>query len=148
MRRDECRSKGKEVEVVRRAIEAWRQARVKGAAMPAELWAAAAALAQEQGIFPVARALGVDYAALKRHVAAAGEVASDAGAADPSCDFFEVQATQFAMPLVGDGAPAAAVGATVEMWAADGARMMIRLPECGAADAMVRLADAFWRRAA
>jgi hypothetical protein len=44
--------------------------------MPERLWRAAAAVARQDGLYRTARALRLDYGALKRHVAAA-----DAGGA-------------------------------------------------------------------
>jgi len=41
--------------------------------MPTRLWAAAAALVPEHGLYRTAQALGVSYGSLRRHVASRGE---------------------------------------------------------------------------
>jgi hypothetical protein len=52
-------------------IAEWRTTRThRGAPMPAALWAAAVDAAQRYGLAATARALPVDYGALKRHVTA------------------------------------------------------------------------------
>lgn len=54
---------------VRRRLDRWRQKRRHARApLPPRLWAAAVALVPEQGLYGTARALGVSYGALKRHV--------------------------------------------------------------------------------
>lgn len=54
---------------LRSRIEVWRQTRKPGRAMPAELWAAAVELARTMGIGPTARALRVDFGALRNRIA-------------------------------------------------------------------------------
>lgn len=57
------------LETVRRRVDRWRQTRRHGRApLPARLWAAAEALVPEHGVYGTARALGLSYGALKRHV--------------------------------------------------------------------------------
>lgn len=54
---------------VQRQIEAWRRTRAhSNVPMPPRLWAAAVALTQRQGVYRTARALRIDYGALRRHV--------------------------------------------------------------------------------
>lgn len=54
---------------VRRRLERWRQTRPhQRAAFPRALWAAAVRLAREHGLYPTARALGINYGGLKGHV--------------------------------------------------------------------------------
>jgi hypothetical protein len=54
-------------ETIRARITQWRETRThRGAPMPAALWAAAVDVARRHGVDPTARALGVDYATLKR----------------------------------------------------------------------------------
>jgi hypothetical protein len=48
-------------------IEQWRKTRTHLCAMPANLWAEAAALARTHGIHPIAQALHVSYDSLKAH---------------------------------------------------------------------------------
>ncbi len=57
------------LETVRRRLDRWRQTRHHGrAALPPRLWAAAEALVPKHGVYGTARALGLSYGALKRHV--------------------------------------------------------------------------------
>ncbi len=59
---------------LRARITDWRETRrSRGGAMPATLWTAAVALAQQHGVAPTARVLGIDYAALRRRVATASQ---------------------------------------------------------------------------
>jgi len=61
------------LEQTRRRIARWREARpYRGAPMPAALWAAAIALAQQNGLYTTSRTLRVDYGALKKRLDAAG----------------------------------------------------------------------------
>jgi hypothetical protein len=67
------------LEQTRRRITRWRETRThRGAPMPAALWTAAVALARQHGLYPTARALHVDYGALKkrRDAADGGRVAA------------------------------------------------------------------------
>src|SRR5712692_6103493 len=72
-------SKPAAIERVRQRFEHWRRTRPSGRMrIPARLWAAAVALAREQGIYTTSRVLRLDYAVLKRRVGsadAAGSVA-------------------------------------------------------------------------
>jgi len=66
------KSTERRLEQVRRRLERWRQMRVYAhAPMPPRLWAVAVALTRQHGLYRTARALRVDYGALKRHVEAA-----------------------------------------------------------------------------
>jgi hypothetical protein len=68
-----------ELKQTRRRIMRWLETRThRGAPMPAALWAAAIALAQQHGLYTTARALRVDYGSLKKRLEAgdAGRVAS------------------------------------------------------------------------
>jgi len=59
------------VEAVRRRFKLWRRTRQGRARIPGRLWAAAVKLAVAYGLCRTARALGLDYNALKRRVASA-----------------------------------------------------------------------------
>ena len=60
------------LEKTRDRIEQWRKTRpYANTPMPAVLWRAAVVAVQEHGLYPTARALRVDYGALKTHVQAA-----------------------------------------------------------------------------
>jgi hypothetical protein len=59
----------KHLERTRRRIERWRDTRPsRHAAMPAALWRAAVVAARRHGLYQTARALRVDYGALKKRV--------------------------------------------------------------------------------
>ena len=55
---------------LREQVCEWRRTRTKLGAMPVELWEAAAGLAAKHGVYAVARAVGVEYSALRRRVEA------------------------------------------------------------------------------
>ena len=97
---------------LRRQIQEWRKTRSGPGQMPEELWAGAIALAKEFGICPIARALPVDYTALRKRV----ERPPETGLVKPT--FVQLPATV---------APAAASSTTIEISARDGARMLIHL---------------------
>jgi hypothetical protein len=60
---------------VRQRIARWRETRThRGAPMPAALWEAAVAFAQQHGVAQTARALRIDHGTLKSHVAATAGV--------------------------------------------------------------------------
>ena len=54
------------MERTRRRMERWRERRTVSMPMQEKLWAAAAKLAQRHGVYPTARALGLEYNKLKR----------------------------------------------------------------------------------
>src|SRR3972149_2174134 len=63
------RARQPRLETVRRRLDRWRQTRRHGRApLPPRLWAAATALVPAHGVYGTARALGLSYGALKRHV--------------------------------------------------------------------------------
>jgi hypothetical protein len=110
---------------VRDAIGRWRRTRERRTRMPAGLWAGAVALARTHGTYRVARALRVDYQGLARRLAEAGHRGSDA----KRVDFVELRAAD----LLG--------GSTVvEVSAADGARLTIRVSGGSAVDAAALIA--------
>ncbi len=117
------------LETTRRRIARWRETRAyRGAAMPAALWAAAIALARRHGLYPTARALHLDYGALKKRVDAAGARREIAPA------FVELPS-----------APAPGLGACViELDACHGRRLRIEVSGVTMAD-LVTLTQAAWR---
>lgn len=116
---------------LRARITDWRETgRYRGGAMPAGLWAEAIALAQQHGVAPTARVLGIDPAALKRRVAPAREPATDAG------------------PTFVDLGPAATLGLGACVIAVDGCRgRRLRLEVSGLrASDLVAFVQATWGR--
>jgi hypothetical protein len=99
---------------VRAHLITWRSSRAcVRAPIPAEVWAGAVALAEKHGICPVARALGLDYGALKSRVGR-----SEAGPGTPRPAFLELSPSR----TFPQGATT-----TIEITAPDGARMSIHL---------------------
>ena len=104
--------------------------------MPEGLWAAAVSLAREHGVWPIARALGVNYATLKERAAG---IAPDRGRiAARHGGFVEIDGAE----LIGSANAPATV---VELTDAHGAKLTVRLPGADGLD-VAALADAFWRR--
>ncbi len=101
-------------EQTRRRLERWRQTRTAGMPMPEKLWAAAAKLAQRHGVYPTARALGLEYNKLKR----LSQSADPTQKALPSPAFVELIAPQ----------PTGASECRIELEGPRGARMKIELP--------------------
>ena len=66
---------------VYRRLQRWRSSHTGRLPIPKPLWAAAAELAREHGIFPTAKALHPEYGKLKQRVEAAGPVAKVPAAA-------------------------------------------------------------------
>lgn len=120
------------LERVRRQLERWRRTRKPKERIPQALWNARAQLARRHGISRVARALRLQYDALRdRAEAAPGPKAT----ATPG-PFVEV-------PLRTPRTPAACV---VELEDERGWKMTLRLAAAHGADAAA-LVEAFWRRA-
>ena len=93
-----------------RKIEQWRQRRRPRARIPEELWREAAQLACAHGVNRTARALRLDYYALKKRAAAGGDE----------------RAPEFVEVLPG-GMPASRPECTIELEDAGGAKMRIHL---------------------
>lgn len=127
---------GAEVEQLRNRVEEWRRTRRKLSPMPEELWQAAAALAREHGLNPIAQALRLDYYSLKERTGQAGGTGRDIMVRPGG--FVELSAAE----LLGASAPSELV---VELADGDGAHLRIRLTG-GAPLDVVALVEAFWRR--
>jgi hypothetical protein len=117
-------------------IEAWRRSENRGRAMPEELWEEASAAAQLLGVARVARTLGLSYDTLKRRAFPAGAVTP------PSrTEFIELAG------LSALGTSAVTEEAVVELSAADGAKLTVRLKGPSVAH-VVALVQAVWSRGA
>jgi len=123
---------GVELKELERRIENWRRRRPTRA-MPEELWEAAVALAREDGVSAVSRALRLGYHSLKQRRNASGS-----GATDPSAVKFVELPPE---PWLRSGP---ARSPEVELWAGDGSRLVIRLPGGSSAD-LAHLAAVLWR---
>ena len=118
---------------VRARIERWRATRTKRSPMPEPLWDAAVELAQAEGIYPIARALAVNYQTLKCRVA----MASNGNSGTPA-GFVELT------PMRASGSVSRSE-LVLELSSGDGATLTIRLPSERELD-VERLAEAFLRR--
>lgn len=58
---------------VYRRLNRWRSSHARRMPIPERLWAAAAALAREHGVFPTAKALHLEYGKLKERAEAPGQ---------------------------------------------------------------------------
>lgn len=103
---------------LRERVQHWRGNRPKGGAMPEELWATAAALAQVHGVYAVSREVGLSYESLRRRSGQREGQAPEAATADGG--FVEVRATQ----ILGSSPTA---GPLVEVWEGSGAHLVVRL---------------------
>jgi hypothetical protein len=109
--------------------------------MPEPLWEAAVELTQSAGVYPIARALQLNYQSLKCRVAIAASRTDGAGRGTGTGaprGFVELGPP---LPI----APSPSSGPVVELSAGDGAKLTIRLPAERVLD-VERLAEAFLRR--
>jgi hypothetical protein len=98
-----------EMQRVGRSIDGWRRSRTGSSAMPEELWVQAVALAKDRGVSRVSTALGLGYYGLRKRVESP---IAPAG-------FVEIGGAEF----LGH----AKAGTVVEVRAADGAELTVRL---------------------
>jgi len=109
-----------EVQQLRQRIERWRRTRERRPPMPAGLWAEAVRLARDGRAWAVARALGVNFEALRRRMAeAAGN--PPAPGRDPPAAFGERSGAQVL------GATGGTTGTVVELSDDGGIRLTVRL---------------------
>ncbi|MGH7105293.1 MAG: hypothetical protein ACREFT_02150 [Acetobacteraceae bacterium] len=114
------------IEKLRDRIDGWRQSAPKTRAMPEELWKEACAAAKRLGACRVARALGVKYDTLRQRVLAGGGEAGGMATVLPgSTQFIELAGFSAASHMV------AGDEAVIEVVAADGARLTVRLKGAG-----------------
>ena len=127
------------LEALRRRFERWRQTREGRSRIPEVLWTSAVKAAGRYGLNPTARALGLDYKSLQRHVAvAAGRSDGPIRSAKPGR---ETPATfvELASP-VGSAGLAECV---LELENAGGAKMRIHLKGVGVPD-LAALSQSLW----
>jgi hypothetical protein len=85
------------MERVRRRLERWRRTRAHPRApIPKNIWAGAVALARQHGLYQTARALPINYGALKQHL----EAADHTGRSGARSGFVELRPTN--PPASGD----------------------------------------------
>jgi hypothetical protein len=125
-----------EVAAVRDRVAGWRGTRVKQCAMPEDLWDAAVSLVAKHGLSPVARAVRVNYGALKARCARRSD-------GEPGV-FVEVEASRLLSPQAeAQDSRLKSGGTVVEMCRPDGARLVVWLAAQEGVD-VVGLAGAFW----
>jgi hypothetical protein len=115
------------------AVAHWRSAVPRGSRIPEELWSRAVELAGTQGVGPVARALRLDYTALKRRVTRGAGVVVPAVAAPPPAAFVEYQL----------GLPAAGPDCVLALSDAHGRALRIEWRRAGAAE-VATVARCLW----
>lgn len=121
---------------IRHGIDHWRSTRRKHSPMPTELWTAAVSLARVYGVSATSRALTLSYGSLKdRMVQSSPKIGRRATG---PVRFVELDPGS----LVGPSEPS---GAVLELCAADGAKLVLRLRDPSGVD-LAGLAEAFWRR--
>ena len=136
---ESANSPGESLEQLGLRLKCWREARVRGQRIPAEMWTAAAQMARHLGVQRVAKGLRVDYERLKRRVQGTGGVAAHAGKIDTR----KVD-TRFVEMLVSP--PTAAPGrceCALELENAQGAKMRVELSGNGLG-ALGAVCSAFW----
>jgi len=106
------------MEPVRQRLDRWRERRTPGSAMPESLWAMAVKVARRHGVYPTARALGLEYNKLKR----LSQSADHTQGAGSSPTFVELIAPP----------PSGVSQCRIELEAVRGARMKIELPSASA----------------
>jgi hypothetical protein len=112
-----------------RSLERWRASAQRGRRIPEPLWEAAACLARTYGVSSISAALNLSYYDLQRR--AQGERAVSTQRQAPPT-FIELAAPK--------GSPRLSSHGTIEVVHADGARLLVRLPEAEPEDllALVR----------
>jgi len=131
-------SPGESLEQLGLRLKCWREARVRGQRIPAQMWTAAVQMARQLGVHRVAKVLHLDYERLKKRVQGAGGVAH-AGKIDTR----KVD-TRFVEMLVSP--PTAAPGrceCALELENAQGAKMRMELSGNGLG-ALGAVCSAFW----
>jgi hypothetical protein len=108
-----------------RQFESWRRRRRPGTPIPEPLWHVAVGVTREEGISRTARALGLDYYALKRRV--------DGRPGEPSGRFLELPVNGISL----------APECVVEIEDGQGARLRIELRGRAAAE-VEKLAELLW----
>jgi hypothetical protein len=119
------------LESARRRFEQWRRTRWGRSRIPERLWAAAVKAVGQYGLYPTARALGLDYYSLKKRAEDAGvHPAPEAGG---KADFIEL-------------IPATSVGSAeclLELEDPRGAKMRVHL-KGGQVPDLAALSRSFW----
>ncbi len=105
-----------ELEPVRQQIQTWRETRKLPGPMPSEIWNGAVVLARKFGVCKVARAVGIDYTALRQKVAKSME----------PCGLVKPTFVELPGRLVSEERPSH-LGAVIEISTPDGSRVRVQL---------------------
>ena len=130
---------------LRRRFEDWRRTRKVRSRIPEPLWAAAVKLPKKHGLHRTAKALRINYYALKERLEAEGGIDVGKAPKGEATAFLELTATE---PLRSNGPlrsiPTDPCECTLELEAADGAKMRVRLSGIVAPD-LVALSRSFYQ---
>ena len=126
----------KDVAQLRDRVDHWRKTRRKRSPMPEALWDEAASLARVHGVYPICRAVRLNYENLRKRAEQAAHGSHD-GEACPG-GFVELSAAQLL------GAPAS-TQTVLELSDREGTRLTLRLPPGGEVD-VPGLVASFQRR--
>jgi len=138
LKNDESKNSPESLEQLGLRFKHWRETRVRGQRIPAQMWTAAVQMARQLGVQRVAKGLRVDYERLKRRVQGAGGVAHAGKIYPRKVD------TRFVEMVVSP--PAAAPGrceCALELENAQGAKMRMELSGNGLG-ALGAVCSAFW----
>ena len=141
MRTETTHARPAGLESTRRRFDRWRQTRDGRSHIPEALWASAVKAVGNHGLNPTARALGLDYYSLKKHVEAAAscggpdrqEVAKSAAGKIRRGEFIELA------PV----APAGSPECILDLEHPSGAKMRVHLKGMQAPD-LAALSRSFW----
>jgi len=124
---------------LRRRFEDWRRTREVRSRIPDPLWGSAVKLAGVYGLHRTAKALRVNYYALKERVEEKAVADSSNVSEGDTTTFLELAATGPACSI-----PAGSCECTLELEDADGAKMRVRLSGIATPD-LIALSRSFWR---
>jgi hypothetical protein len=130
---------------LRRRFERWRRTRKVRGRIPEPLWALAVKLAGMYGIHRTAKALGIDYYALKKRVEGKA-VGAKRARKRPAVTASKGSAAMGGATFV-ELLPAAWPGAgkcTLELEDAGGAKLRVHMKGCGAPD-LAAISRSFWQ---
>ena len=126
---------------LRRRFERWRRTRKVGTRIPEPLWASAVKLAGRYGIHRTAKALRVDYYALKKRVEQNAVIAGTRQEPAATASKMAAEAEFLELPA---GAWPGAGECTLELEDAGGAKLRVHLKGFAAPD-LAALSRSFWQ---